>query len=122
MRKITFIILAAFLALSTSAGAACQSDPVDLQSTILDPTSQHDGQHKGIVQAPEVSIEGHTLYFGNPCDGCLLNIVDGNGTVVYTLVIPAGTTSLVIPATLSGEYELQIIRGNYLFYGNIYLY
>jgi len=41
--------------------------------------------------------------------------------VAYTLVIPTGTTSLVLPSTLSGDYTIQIIRGNYLFYGTINL-
>ena len=71
------------------------------------------------VSPPSVSYDDHTLYFETPCDGCTLNIVDSNNVVVYTTVIPTGTTSLVLPATLSGEYELQIIRAGYLFYGMI---
>jgi len=41
--------------------------------------------------------------------------------VVYTIVIPTGTTSWVLPASLSGEYELQLISGNYCFWGMITL-
>ena len=74
---------------------------------------------KSPIVPPTIYLDDHTLYFDTPCDGCTLNIVDSNDVVVYTTVIPTGTTSLVLPATLSGEYELQIIRGNYLFYGTI---
>ena len=74
---------------------------------------------KSPVTPPSVFYDDHTLYFDTPCDGCTLNIVDGNGAVVYTTVIPTGATSLVLPPTLSGEYELQIIRAGYLFYGMI---
>ena len=44
-----------------------------------------------------------------------------NDNVVYSTVIPINTTNLVIPSTLSGEYEIQIIQGNIYFYGFIYL-
>ncbi|MBP5508525.1 MAG: hypothetical protein J6Y23_11910 [Prevotella sp.] len=121
MKKNVFILFAALLALATSSKATCQNDPIELQSTILDPTSQNDGQHKGSVPIPEVALDNHTLYFITPCDGYLLNIVDVNNVLVYSLVIPTGATSLVIPSTFSGEYELQIINGNYLFYGTIIL-
>lgn len=120
MKKL-ILFLAAFILMATTCKAACLSNPIELQSSIIDPTSQHDGQHKGFVPVPQVSIDNHTLYFGTPCDGCLLNIVDENNIVVYTTVIPTGTTLLVIPSSLSGEYELQIVIGNYLFYGNICL-
>lgn len=97
------------------------SEPVTLQVSDIDPTSQHGGLHKTPVQVPTVSLDGHTLYFFTPCDGCTLNLVDENDVVVYTIVIPEGTTSLVLPATLSGNFELQIIRGSYCFWGEIIL-
>lgn len=45
-----------------------------------------------------------------------------NDNVVYSTVIPINTTNLVIPSTLSGEYEIQIIQGNTCFDGYIELY
>ena len=45
-----------------------------------------------------------------------------NDKVVYSTVIPTNTTNLVIPSTLSGEYEIQIIQGNICFYGYIELF
>lgn len=92
---------------------------VDMQISLIDPSLENPSHPKSPVEIPDVSIVDHTLYFDTPCDGCTLNIVDENDMVVYTLVIPTGTTSLVLPATLSGEYELQIISGNYLFFGTI---
>lgn len=86
---------------------------------IYDPSIGHGPQHKQPVEMPSVSLDDHTLYFDTPCDGCTLNIVDENDVVVYTLVIPTDTTSLVLPSILSGDYTIQIIRGNYLFYGTI---
>ena len=115
-----FAIICAAFSVSAFAQAG-NYDPVPLQVSDIDPTIGQDGPHKGPVQVPEVSLDGHTLYFFTPCDGCTLNLVDENDVVVYTLVIPAGTTSLALPATLSGNFELQIIRGNYCFWGEITL-
>lgn len=97
------------------------SEPVPLEVGYIDPTTQHGGLHKSPVQVPSVSLDGYTLYFDTPCDGDTLHLVDENDVVVYSIVIPAGTTSWVLPSTLSGEYELQIIRGNYCFWGVIEL-
>ncbi len=44
-----------------------------------------------------------------------------NDNVVYSKVIPINTANLVIPSTLSGEHEIQIIQGNICFYRTIYL-
>lgn len=123
MNKTIFMLIAiSIMAFSASTYAAVNTvDPIPLEGGIIDPTNDNDGPHKGPVQVPEVSLDDHTLYFFTPCDGCTLNLVDENDDVVYTLVIPGGTTSLALPSDLSGEYELQIIRGNYCFWGTITL-
>ena len=119
-KKLLLVIAICSLAiLMTSSGRYQDPDFLELSASIIDPTEEHDDNPKSPILIPSVSLDDHTLYFATPCDGCTLNIVDGNGVVVYTTVIPTGTTSLVLPATLTGEYELQIIRGNYLFYGTI---
>lgn len=105
----------------TSSILAQLSLPVELELMEIDPTLHPGGTPKSPVQIPEISLDDHSLYFGTPCDGCTLNVVDSNDVVVYTTVIPVGATSLVLPSTLSGEYELQIIRGNYCFWGMITL-
>ncbi len=114
MKKV-FVFLFCLFSLSTSA------DGVELNVTWDDPTNLGNPVPKTPVQIPEVSLDDHTLYFFTPCDGYTLNLVDENDVVVYTIVIPAGTTSWILPATLSGEYELQLISGNYCFWGMITL-
>lgn len=96
-----------------------EPESVDLQYD--DPISGNDGQDKSPVTIPEIGLENHTLYFYTPCDGCTLRLLDENDNVVYSTVIATGTTSLVLPSTLSGEYEIQIIQGNICFYGYINL-
>lgn len=109
------------MAFSVNANADNDDPLIDLNAGIYDPTGNHSGLPKSPVLVPEVSLDDHTLYFFTSCDGYTLNLVDENDVVVYTIVIPTGTTSWVLPATLSGEYELQLITGNYCFWGMITL-
>ncbi len=44
MKKNVLFFLAAFIVMATTCKAACLSHQIELQSSILDPTSQHDGQ------------------------------------------------------------------------------
>lgn len=121
-RKILLLIAVVCMTFPAQAYADIVSNvSIDLEVTIYDPTGNLGGVHKGPVLVPEVSLDDHTLYFFTLCDGYTLNLVDENDVVVYTIVIPTGTTSWVLPATLSGKYELQLINGNYCFWGMITL-
>ena len=95
------------------------SIPVQLQVRIDDPTDDKPTGPKFPVLVPEVSIDDYVLTVDDSCLGCELRLVDENDNVVYTTVITSNT--LVLPSYLSGEYELQIIRGIWCFYGFICL-
>ena len=114
-------VLALALVLASSFSGVKAQDEIGFEYGIVDPTSGYEPYEKGPVLVPSVSIEDYTLYFTTPCDGCTLRLLDENDVVVYSTVISAGTTSLVLPSYLSGEYEIQIIRGNICFYGYITL-
>lgn len=114
------IIAIVSMAFTSFCYASEAGEPIPLEGGYINPTAGS-GNHKGPDQVPEISLDDHTLYFFTPCDDYTLNLVDENDVVVYTIVIPAGTTSWVLPATLSGEYELQLISGNYCFWGMITL-
>lgn len=73
------------------------------------------------VKAPSLSLDNHTIYFNTSCDGCTLQLLDEDGTVKYTTVIPEDTSNITLPSELVGGCELQIIRGQYCFYGLIEL-
>lgn len=124
MAKKFFSLLLVQLCMASVYANLCSTSNILLDDIMFftsydGPTSEHGTIPKTPIVPPSVSIDDHILYFNTPCDGCTLNIVGSNNVLVYTLVIPTGITSLVLPATLSGEYELQIISGNYIFYGTI---
>ena len=71
------------------------------------------------VKTPSLSLENHTLYFNTSCDGCTLQLLDESGNVKYTKIIPENTSNITLPSDMAGGCELQIIRGQYCFYGLI---
>ena len=73
---------------------------------------------KSPIQAPIVDLDDHTLYFTTSCVGDTLQLVQ-NDVVVYSIVISDDEVEL--PETLTGEFEIQIIQDEWLFYGVIEL-
>jgi hypothetical protein len=55
-----------------------------------------------------------------PCD-YTLNLYDEDEDVVYSVFVPAGTTQVILPTTLSGNFELRFETDTYYYYGFIYL-
>lgn len=118
MKRLFFILA---LVLASSLGGVKAQDEIDLEEGITDPTGNYEPPKKGPVLIPSVSLDDHTLYFATSCDGFTLRLLDEDDVVVYSTVIPTGTTSLVLPSYLSGEFEIQIIQGNIYFWGFIIL-
>jgi hypothetical protein len=58
-----------------------------------------------------------------PSFGCdfSFQILSGRDAI-YSELIPAGTTSLQLPSSLSGSYEIRLLMGTYYFRGYITLY
>lgn len=111
---VCFALLASFVNPSSVLGA-----PLPFSVRVVDPTIVIGGRPRTPVQIPEVDLSGYTLTFYDSCVGCTLRIVNLEDEVEYTTVITSDT--LVLPSTLEGQYELQIIRDNWCFYGDIEL-
>ena len=55
-----------------------------------------------------------------PCDYTLY-LYDEDGEVAYSVFVPAGTTQVILPTTLSGDFELRFETDTYYYYGYISL-
>ena len=111
----------AMLSLS-SVRLSAASTPIPLTGGYEDPNGQSGiGGHRSPVLIPEVEIDGYTLFFMTPSNGCVLRLLDEDGAEVYTTIVPNNACSLVLPSYLSGEYEIQIIQGNIYFWGYVEL-
>ena len=76
---------------------------------------------KSPVTPPDVYLDDHTLYIDNIGGDCTVQLTDDTDTVVYSVYVTYGTTSVILPSTLTGTYGLSIIPddGAYYFYGEI---
>lgn len=54
-------------------------------------------------------------------DDYTLELRNEEDVVVYTTFVPAGTTLIVLPSTLSGDFELRLVGDTYYYRGYITL-
>ena len=115
MRK---LFLFCFIAL-----CACKAFSMQIQfhASITDPTVLNPGNPKSPIQPPTVYIEDYVLTFMAGHPEYVLNIKDEDGDVVYTTTVWSTDTEVILPSTLSGDYEIELIMGNWLFTGWIEL-
>lgn len=121
-KSFLLVLLMAILPLSlTRASSPYVFHQVFLSVRYVDPTINQQGHPRSPIETPEIGIDGNTLNFVTSCDGCILRLVNEDGEVDYTTVIPTNTTIFELPSYLEGTYEIQIISGDYCFYGEIVL-
>lgn len=119
MVKKIVAVLMLFMAVGvTNVLADEQWDPLDLEVRTIDDKPLHTGYPKAPTLFPTVWQDGYELEIETPHAEYVLNIVSGT-TVVYTVIVPANVSLVVLPSWLSGTYELQLIQGNLCFYGYI---
>ena len=123
--KIVKGILLATLMLGGVSLYAAQSPQsnsvIALQVGIDDPTLEHSGHPRTPINPPAVSIDDHTLYTDAVWFDATLQVLDEDENLVYTTLVSAGTPTVVLPSSLSGDYELRLIWNNWRFYGWISL-
>ena len=117
MKKLLFLALSIFM-MSTSAFAW---KLVTLTVNGDDETGLGNGHPRGPIEAPTVYIEDYSLSFEANHPDYVLYIKDEDGDVVYTTTVYSFMTLVPLPYTLSGDYEIELVYGNWLFTGNISL-
>ena len=124
MKKFFVLFLATMLNLS----AYCDYGPVVVRYPLalqvcINPVGSGNQFPKSPVEIPDVSISDHSLFFEDVDFDLMLQLVDEDDDAVYTVFVPANTASVVLPSTLTGEFELQLIptTGIYYFVSDITL-
>ena len=114
MKKLLFTILSAFLLCTTVAA-------MDLIPLTICPYENDqpgtNGFPKTPITAPTVYIDDYTLLFEVNHLEYVLNIKDEDGDVVYSTVVSSTQTQVVLPSTLSGDYQIELLVDNMLFKG-----
>ena len=117
MKKLLLMIAGAFV-LSTSLFA---KEVVPFTVHYEDDQPLGNGFPRSPIEVPLVYIDDHTLTFAVGHPDYTLIIKDEDGTVAYSTVVYSTETLVTLPSTLSGDYEIQLVMGNWLFTGWISL-
>ena len=117
MKKLLLFLFGAFI-LSTSVSA---QELVPLTVSIIDEQPISHGHPRSPEETPIVYIDDYTLLFEANHPEYVLNIKDENNVVVYSTVVSTTQTQVVLPSTLSGDYQIELVVGNLLFKGWIVL-
>ena len=75
------------------------------------------------IQVPSASIDDHTFYINESHPDYVLQVVDPDDeeNVIYEVLMPAGVNSVVLPSSLVGDYVIQLLWGDWRFWGYIEL-
>ena len=117
MKKFILFALSVFV-MSTSMYAW---EVIPLHSSLEKELSIGHGNPKSPMQPPTVYIDDYTLLFAVDHPEYVLNIKDEDDNVVYTTVVYSSLTQVILPSTLSGDYQIELVMGNWLFTGWINL-
>ena len=117
MKKLLLFLFGAFI-LSTSVSA---QELVPLTVSIIDEQPISHGHPRSPDGTPIVYIDDYTLLFEVNHPEYVLNIKDEDGDVVYSTVVYSTQTQVVLPSTLSGDYQIELVVDNLLFMGWINL-
>lgn len=83
--------------------------------------STHGGSTKSPVLPWFIDLTDNVITMSaTPCD-YTLSLYDEDGNVAYSVFVPAGTTQVVLPTTLSDSFELRFETDTYYYYGFICL-
>ena len=119
MKKLLVFLFGAFV-LSTSV-LGQNLIPLSVCPIEEDEQPGGNGHGKTSITAPTVYIDDYTLLFEVDHPEYVLYIKDEDDNVVYSTVVYSTQTQVVLPSTLSGNYQIELVMDYWLFTGWINL-
>lgn len=119
MKKQLFAIaLACFMPFMSVFG-----DEIELSVGFTDETPIIRIPTKAPVKPMHINLENHQIELSALHPDYTLTLLNEDGDVVWQTIVPAGTSTVTLPATLIGDYELRLYPDGtaYFFYGCIEL-
>jgi hypothetical protein len=119
MRK---ILLMAMILLGGAFSLCVYADePINVPLQFINEEEISQGNTKAPMRPLFITQDGNILTLAaTPVDYTLV-LYDENGTVTYSTLLPAGTTQVILPTTLSGTYEIRLVAETYYYIGYIEL-
>lgn len=98
-------------------------EPICFQVGWHDISNAHGERPRGTVNLPSACLDDHTLFIYGEHPDYMLYLIDTSdegSDVVYQVFVPASVSTIVLPVTLTGTYELQLYDdGEYYYYSEI---
>ena len=117
MKKLTTLLASILL------GGVIYATPVRIIFSMMsdDLTPVLPPHPKTPVDMPEACIDENIVTFKSQHDDYYLQLLDEDSSIVYSTYVPSSLTTVTLPSTLSGDYQLRLIPndGNIYFYGYI---
>ena len=122
MKKKILIIMALCLFMCNVNRAEYRDDIIiPLTATWDDPSDPNNPIAKSPTLPLYITQNGNVLTLPTTPVGYTLQLRDEYNNVVYSSYIPAGTTQIVLPSTLSGGFEIRLVADTYYYIGYISL-
>ena len=99
----------------------CFSFPMQIPIRIIDPGASSEGSTLAPPRPWYITQDDYVLTLPAFEEDYTLELRDENDVVIYTDYVPAGTTQVVLPSTLSGDFELRLVADTYYYIGYISL-
>ena len=115
-KKFLFIFMMLFGGVSL-----LQAATIPLSVGIEDNTPTTPGYPRSPIEPWYIDQNGYVLTMSATPYDYTLTLYDENDVLAYSVFVPAGTTQIVLPATLSGNFEIRFETPTYYYYGYITL-
>ena len=119
MRKL--ILFVTILLVSTSVSNAFANGATDIPMEIV----KEGGMGNPLPKSPQNSIiisqDDYELTIPQLGENFTLQLRNDSGAICYSVSVPIGTTSVMLPTTLFGNYEIRLVASTYYYYGYIEL-
>ena len=96
-------------------------EPRDIPLSIINESEESEGNTKSPTLPLIISQDDNILTLPATSVDYTLELRDENGTLVYSSYVPAGTTQIILPTTLSGNFEIRLVADTYYYIGYISL-
>lgn len=120
MKKLLLVLFMA-VSLPTCVSVNAQEVIIPLSCEIIDPSPAGNKPSRGPIASPTVYLEDNTLSFAADHPEYVLYIKDEDEEVVYSTIVTSAETIVTLPTYLTGSYKIELVMGNWCFWGYITL-
>ena len=121
MKKILSIIVCLFTITFTCYAQGEYGTQIAFTVGYINPSSTANQNPRSPIAPPTVYLEDNPLSFVPDHPEYVLYIKDEDEEVVYSSVVTSAETQVTLPTYLTGSYKIELVMGNWCFWGYITL-